>query len=512
MTRLFLVLAMLVAFVRPAAADDISATARGVVRVVTIAIVDDEVVDFSHGSGFAIAPNRIVTNAHVVELAARYPGDVVIGVVPSEGDRSFEGRVVAYDAARDLAEIAFDGAALPPVTLYNGPVAEGAPVVALGYPGNVDVATAQSAYDYITPQSPVRSEGIYSGARRLSGVRVLLHTADIARGNSGGPLLDQCGRVIGVNSAITRAQAGDASFGFAIADSELAQFLREAGQDYRAVGTPCTSMTEQIAADAEAAQREREAAEAAARAEAAQKAAARQQALADARAREARMAENFMALAAVLLVAGALAVGGAALLETRGRRREAIWTGIAAAAFFVAATAVFFGRPDGTVSLTTAGLAGADEENAHDAALAHAGKLLCRYVPERSRVTVSTTEDVTLDWAPGGCINGRTQYAPAGEAWERVLVPDEEETVSIARYDPATRTYTNTRYLLGTEEMAALRELRGDTEVKACTGDASALAELTRHESELRAALPSLPNEKLVYSCTPAGADSAAED
>jgi S1-C subfamily serine protease len=510
MARLLVLLAMLVAFARPAWADDISATARGVVRVVTIAIVDDEVVDFSHGSGFAIAPNRIVTNAHVVELAARYPGDVVIGVVPSEGDRSFEGRVIAYDPARDLAEIAFEGDALPPVTLYTGPVAEGASVVALGYPGNVDVATAQSAYDYITPQSPVRSEGIYSGARRLSGVHVLLHTADIARGNSGGPLLDQCGRVLGVNSAITRAQAGDASFGFAIANSALTQFLREAGQDYRAVGTPCTSMTEQLAADAEAAQREREAADAAAQAKAAQEAAEKQQALADARAREERMAENFMALAAVLLVAGALAVGGAALLQTRGRRREAIWAAIGAAAFLVAAVAVFFSRPDDTVSLTTAGLAKADE--GAETPPADPGKMRCRFVAERSRATVSTTADVALEWHPGGCVNGRTQYAPAGDAWERVLVPDAEDTVSIARFDPATMTYTNTRYLLGGTEMEALRKMRGEAEIKACTTDPSALEGLARHEAELRAALPRLPNEKLVYSCAPANGDSTAAE
>jgi hypothetical protein len=269
-------------------------------------------------------------------------------------------------------------------------------------------------------------------------------------------------------------------------------------------------MSAQLAADAEAARRGAEAADAAARAKAAQEAAEKQQALADARAREERMAENFMALAAVLLVAGALAVGGAALLETRGQRREAVWAGIAAAAFLVAAIAVFFSRPDGTVSLTTAGLAGADEQTR--APPADLGTMRCRFVPERSRATVSSTEDVTLEWHSGGCVNGRTQYAPVGEAWERVLVPDEEDTVSVARFDPATMTYTNTRYLLGADEMAAIRTLRGETELKACTTDASALEALARHERELRTALPSLPNEKLVYSCAPIGEDSAASE
>ncbi len=48
----------------PAArADDVSAAARGVVRVLAIATVDGEMVDIEHGTGFAVAPNRIVTNA-----------------------------------------------------------------------------------------------------------------------------------------------------------------------------------------------------------------------------------------------------------------------------------------------------------------------------------------------------------------------------------------------------------------------------------------------------------------
>ncbi|MCH3002760.1 hypothetical protein K3W91_14770, partial [Listeria monocytogenes] len=89
---LFAAAALLFSLVGPARADDISATGRGVVRVVTIAIVEDEVVGFGHGSGFAVAPNRIVTNAHVVELLTRYPGNVVIGIVPSEGSKSYQGK------------------------------------------------------------------------------------------------------------------------------------------------------------------------------------------------------------------------------------------------------------------------------------------------------------------------------------------------------------------------------------------------------------------------------------
>ena len=246
MTRLLILFALLLGLTAPARADDISASARGVVRVVTIAVVDDEVVGFGHGSGFAVAPNRIVTNAHVVELAARYPDNVVVGIVPSEGDKSYQGKVIAIDTARDLALIEFSGVRLPTLALYTGPVDEGGSVTALGYPGNVDLATARSAADYIRPLSPIRSEGVFSGRRVMSDVQVLLHTAGIARGNSGGPLLDPCGRVIGVNSALTRGEEGDTSFGFAIADVELSTFLRAANQPFASVGTPCTSLADQL--------------------------------------------------------------------------------------------------------------------------------------------------------------------------------------------------------------------------------------------------------------------------
>src|SRR5690606_29926332 len=118
------------------------------------------------------------------------------GVVPSEGDKSFQGRLIAIDPDRDLALIEFSGVRLPPLTLYGGAVNEGDSLIALGYPGNVDLATARSAADFIKPQSPVRSQGNFSGLRRLQGTSVLLHTAAIARGNSGGPLMDRCGRVL----------------------------------------------------------------------------------------------------------------------------------------------------------------------------------------------------------------------------------------------------------------------------------------------------------------------------
>jgi S1-C subfamily serine protease len=487
MRRLLLLLCVLL-LAGPARADDIAATARGVVRIVTIAVIDGQVVGFGHGSGFAVAPDRIVTNAHVVELAQRYPDNVVIGVVPSEGDRSFQGRLLSVDARADLALVRFEGARLPPATLYTGPVGEGAPVVALGYPGNVDLATARSAADYIRPTSPVRSEA------------VLLHTAAIARGNSGGPLLDRCGRVIGANSAITRGEDGDGSFGFAIAQTELSAFLRTAEQPYASTGEPCTSIEERIRADAEADARVQAGAERT-RLETASRRAAERAAQAE-QARDAALTarENTIALAALLLVAGALTLGGAGMLEVRGRRRPAVWTAAGGGVAMVAAAIVFLLRPSAAV--VPSADVGLPAVAADTPALA-SGSLVCTFDPQRSRVTVSSTADVLLDWNARGCV-GKTQYVEREGRWERVLVPEGEQTVSLLALDPATGRYTATRYFLGAGEMDAARTARGTTP-GACTTAPATLERLAERQAALRALLPPLPNEKLSYSCRRGG-------
>ncbi|MES2989076.1 MAG: serine protease [Pseudomonadota bacterium] len=502
MRRLLMLVALVLLWgTTPARADDISASGRGVVRIVTIAVVGDEVVGFGHGSGFAVSPNRIVTNAHVVELASRYPDNVVIGVVPSEGDKSFQGKLIKIDKERDLALIEFTGVRLPALTLYSGSPGDGEALFALGYPGNVDIATARSAADFIKPQSPVRSQGGFAGMRTLQGTSVLLHTANIARGNSGGPLLDRCGRVIGVNSAITRADEGDATFAFAISGKELAAFLAEAKQPMGQVGVPCTSVEEQIAQERTADEKARAEADALARTNAVKTEAERQDALAQARSRSESTRENYMAGAALLLVLGALALGGAGLLLSRDRQREAIWVAAGGGIMMVGAIALFFSRP------------GFDESKvmpvpkAAGAALpgdAVQGRMVCTLVPERSRVTVTATDKVDLDLGEDGCINGRTQYAEAGTHWQRILVPDQEQTVSVLDYDPGTSTYTHTRYLLSSEQMTKARSLRKGVPLKTCSPDQAKRAELATQQQSIRTALPAVYNEKLVYRCAAA--------
>ncbi len=483
------------AFAAPARADDVKAAERSVVRVVTIAVEDDEVVGFGHGSGVVIAGNRIVTNAHVVAIAAQYPDNVVIGIVPSEGSKSYGAHLIAFDPKRDLALLEMDKGSLPPATLYIGPLPDGSPVVSLGYPGNVDLATARSADDYITPQQPTRADGNFSNTRTIDGITALLHTANIARGNSGGPLVDRCGRVLGINTFITHGEDGDAPFGFAIAAGELASFLREAKQNFASSSSDCVSMEESLRLEQERSARERGASEAAART-ALERAEAK--ALDKARAANQDSRENHLALAALLAILAIAAGGGAAVLWIKDRERHARIAAGAGIALLGLAALAFFTRP-ARDSLDIEPVRLPAEAEAPE----RTGKSLCKLVRERSRVTVSATDDVKLDWAANGCMNGRTQYARRGSAWSRILVPAQEQTVSVLDYKPSTGEYVVTHYLLGSEEMTKLRALRRDVEIKSCSADPEKVTILGDRQESIRQSLPRVPNERLVYSCAP---------
>ncbi|HEY0011992.1 MAG TPA: trypsin-like peptidase domain-containing protein [Allosphingosinicella sp.] len=497
-----LLLAALAALALPARAqgDDISAASRSVVRVVVVAVENGEVVGFGHGSGFAVAPNRIVTNAHVVALAVQYPKDVIVGVVPSEGSRSYGARVVRVDPGRDLALLEMEQGTLPPVPLFLGRIPDGSDVVALGYPGNVDLATAQSADDYINPLPATRSRGNYSNERMVNGVAALLHTASIARGNSGGPLLDQCGRVIGVNTAITRADEGDSTFAFAIANREVAAFLRASGQAFAAVSSECVSMAERLAQDrarSDAEAREREAALAAAER-------GRQQQLENARAEIQESRENRVALAILLMVLAVVSLGAALVMLQKDKLRPA-WILLAVGgAFIVAAAVTFMTRPGYDDLQAAAPARPAAAATSANPSAAFAGRHLCRIVPERSRVTVSSSERVELEWSETGCVNGRTQYAQDGEVWHRILVPQGDQTVSVLEVRPGSREYVVNRYLLPAEAMSRARALRRRIDIAACTAEEPRRAALAAGQEQIRQILPERPNERLVYDCTAA--------
>ncbi len=247
MLRAFAILAIIISFwAARSSADtgDIQNASRSVVRVAVFVSTPDGQQFAGHGSGIVVAPNMILTNAHVVE-EPDLEGEVSFVIVPSEGKTNHPAHVVKVNSEADLALLELDdGAKLTPAKFYPGKIVDSADVFAIGYPGSVDAAFEQQDADTLNPQSPVKTRGSVSTGRSGKNVDTILHTAPIGPGNSGGPLTDNCGRVLGVNSFGASSTNGGAEFFFAVSMREISAFLSSSKVKLRSDDTICTTAAE----------------------------------------------------------------------------------------------------------------------------------------------------------------------------------------------------------------------------------------------------------------------------
>ena len=504
-TFLAALLVLLVPVLAQAEPADIDAAARGVVRVVIIGEDGEELVPISHGTGFAVASDQVVTNAHVLRDALRDDA-LRIGIIPSGGGEAVYGQPIAVSPRNDLALIRITGALrLPPLVLAGGVPPDSGEVTSVGYPMNVDRAQGLDLSDIFRSQPPVKSRGYVSGARPSRQFDTILHTAPIARGNSGGPLLDPCGRVVGVNSFGADNDGGDAEFFFAVSNRELLPFLRDNGVEPRVNGSTCRSMADLDEAERERLQRE----QMAARADMAQRSEVqrtrRERALLEAEQGVIVEREDRVFLAFVLLLV-AFGLGQWALTLWRAEPRDdkrLRLVGGATLVVVLAALAAYLTRPglDEIDRRVAAAMAdGAGDPASGDTPTSGAAALLCTLVPERSRVTSAKVEDIEFDWTADGCVNTRTQYGFAGGSWSRVFVPNSEDAVSVNSFDPDRRIFRTERYLLPRNAMSEAREARSKYSAPECGSD-NAAAQLGELQSEVLAQLPREANERLVYEC-----------
>lgn len=169
----------------------------------------------SLGSGFIIsADGYVVTNNHVIAAGAK--GATVESIKVTLTDhREYAAKVVGTDAATDLAVLKIEGTGLPFVKFGDSRKARvGDWVVAIGNPyGLGGTVTA----------------GIISALNRVSGPydKFIQTDASINRGNSGGPLFDLNGDVIGVNSEILSPTGGNIGIGFSKPAEQVAPIVAQ---------------------------------------------------------------------------------------------------------------------------------------------------------------------------------------------------------------------------------------------------------------------------------------------
>jgi len=208
----------------PVALDDpmLAAAAASVARVSGVAFACGR---SATGSGFVIAPDRVVTNAHVV-------AGVATPIVELPGQPAREGRIVYFDPIDDLALVAVDGLAADPLPVV-APVVPGTAGVIQGYPhgGPFSMVNAE-----VISAGAVPVPDIYGDSMALRDIYAL--AAQVLPGNSGGPLLTADGAVAGV--VFARAE-DDGDRGYAMTTTELEPVIAGAAGWTAAVSSgPCT--------------------------------------------------------------------------------------------------------------------------------------------------------------------------------------------------------------------------------------------------------------------------------
>jgi serine protease Do len=168
------------------ALDDITNTITSVADKVGPSVVGVN----RHGSGIVVAEGFIVTNAHNLRGDTAY-------VTFSDG-RAVTGALAGVDLEGDLAVVAVDTAGVAPVEFSPAPATVGQVVVALANPRGRGLRATIG-----TVSSTGRAFRGPRGRRIAGSVE---HTAALARGSSGGPVLDREGRLVGVNT--NRLQEG----------------------------------------------------------------------------------------------------------------------------------------------------------------------------------------------------------------------------------------------------------------------------------------------------------------
>ncbi|WP_428671937.1 S1 family peptidase [Reyranella sp.] len=197
------------------------------------------------GTGFFVNTDTIVTNAHVVQDAA----DGRVYVTSKAMGRVFRGQVAAITRGADGGHVAVGGQDFAVVRLselvpgaqplaFSEKVEKLTDVVAAGYPSAIikqEEAVRELAQGHLTgaPELVLTRGSISSMQQLPNGLTIIPHSADISAGNSGGPLVDLCGAVLGINTFVTAADRYVDRTKYALRSDAIMQWLTQQGVSFQ---------------------------------------------------------------------------------------------------------------------------------------------------------------------------------------------------------------------------------------------------------------------------------------
>lgn len=191
------------------------------------------------GTGFVVSDKgHIITNNHVADGSERY------GVLFPGSSTPIPATFIATNEGSDLTILKISVGNATPLPLATQMPQAGERVWSLGYPGSADIVG--DALDPSPGQGPFQ-RAFRGQMNRIGEVELVQHGAPVNPGNSGGPLFDNCGRVIGVNTFVPTTQIDSDGTAAALSGiyfgtniSESINFLSRNNVTYRTEADTCS--------------------------------------------------------------------------------------------------------------------------------------------------------------------------------------------------------------------------------------------------------------------------------
>ncbi|MCV7422349.1 acid resistance serine protease MarP [Mycobacterium yunnanensis] len=200
----------------------VAATRPSVLKIRGVATSCQKVLE---GSGFVVAPNRVMSNAHVVAGSESV-------TVESDG-KTYDATVVSYDPNADISILDVPDLPAKPLQFDMQEAASGTDALVMGYPGGGEfTATPGRIREIIQLNGP----DIYHTSTVTREVYTIRGT--VRQGNSGGPLIDKDGKVLGV---VFGAAVDDADTGFVLTSTEVEKQMAKVGNTQRVSTDTCIS-------------------------------------------------------------------------------------------------------------------------------------------------------------------------------------------------------------------------------------------------------------------------------
>jgi hypothetical protein len=188
------------------------------------------------GTAFLVqGPNVVATNEHVVDKVDGVTHKAILLVSTVRGMRLINATLVLKDASRDLAVLQAESTlvdAVKPLALAEYLPDRQSAVQALGYPSRADAllrdSNSEQSLEKAWQSNPTATttQGMVSHSRHgQSNVRFVQHSAMVSPGNSGGPLFDSCGAVVGINT-----RSAEEGIYASVSSLELIAIMRQTGR------------------------------------------------------------------------------------------------------------------------------------------------------------------------------------------------------------------------------------------------------------------------------------------